>query len=212
MHDSLHPGSFVRALQGERRSARRGGRRWSDHEPVAAWGMIARWALGIAALDWLTKFLVAATVPLNTMTEVVPNRLAFWHVRNRAMMLGLWEDLPLDARKTIAALAALLAVLVVFEIVGRGRRLPVHRRPWAWAYVGLSLGGMLGNLGERLVHWGVTDFLSFGLRGIWLPPGNVADLALFASFPLAVVVVVFELQARAQRRDEPATLPAVHAG
>ncbi len=88
---------------------------------------------------------------------------------------------------------------MLFQIVGRGHRLPPGRREWAWTFVGLAFGGMLGNLGERVVHWGVTDFLSFQWGDVWLPPGNVADLALFLSVPLTIPVMVFEMRARARR-------------
>jgi hypothetical protein len=116
------------------------------------------------------------------------------------MVLGLWGNLPLGGRQAIAVMAAVVGLLALYEIIGRGHRLPPHRRRWAWLFVGLAFGGMLGNLGERALHWGVTDYLSFAWGSIWLPPGNVADLALLASMPLALVVIVFELQARAQRR------------
>lgn len=150
-------------------------------------------------LDWISKALVAASIPPDTLVEVIPRRFALWHVRNDAMMLGLWGDLPLGARWMIAALSALLALLVLVQIIDRGHRLDARHRPWAWAFVGLALGGMAGNLGERAVHWWVTDFLSFRWGEFWLPPGNVADLALFLSFPLVIPVVVFELRSRARR-------------
>jgi lipoprotein signal peptidase len=156
--------------------------------------------LSIALLDWIVKAIVAARVPVGHFVEIWEGRVALWHVRNPEMVLGLWGNLPIESRQVIAATAAVMAVLLLFEIVSRGHRLPPHRRPWAWAFVGTAFGGMLGNLGERLVHWGVTDYLSLGWGSLWLPPGNIADLALFLSVPLAVPVIVFELQARMQRR------------
>jgi lipoprotein signal peptidase len=179
------------------------GRRRSDHEPKRGWIPALALVLGIAILDWTTKFLVARAVPLGEFVEVWEGRVALWHVRNPEMVLGLWGNLPLGGRKVIAAVAAIAALLIISEVVTRGHRLPPHRRIWAWIFVGTAFGGMLGNLGERALHWGVTDYLSFAWGDIWLPPGNVADLALFASIPLMIPVIVFELQARAQRRPEP---------
>jgi lipoprotein signal peptidase len=193
-----------RRLKGERRSARAGGRRRSDHEPNRGWIPALVIALSIAALDWTTKWLVTVTVPLGNLVEVVEGRVALWHVRNDAMILGLYSSLPIESRKVIALLAGTLGVVLLFEVVSRGHRLPPGRRAWVWVFVGLAFGGMLGNLGERAVHWGVTDFLSFRWGDVWLPPGNVADLALFASIPVAAVVIVFELAARAQRSTERA--------
>jgi lipoprotein signal peptidase len=174
-------------------------RRSSDRERVD-WRPAVAITFAVALLDWTTKALVAVTVPLHGFVEVWEGRLALWHVKNRAMMLGLYESFPLEARKSIALTAALLGVLVLMRIVVRGHRLSAPGRRWAWLFTGFVAGGMLGNLGERALHWGVTDFLSFGWRGIWLPPGNVADLALVLSIPLAVVVMSCELRERRQRR------------
>lgn len=194
---------IFRRLLGERRLDRREGaapgRREADHAPLYGWRPSLLIALAVALADWATKAVVAASVPLGGFQEVIEGRVAFWHVRNPAMILGLWENLPLDGRKAIAAVAAVVAFVVLLEVVGRAHRLPRAHRRWAWLFVGLVFGGMLGNLGERAVHWGVTDFLSFRWGDYWLPPGNLADLALFLSIPLAVPVIVFELRGRARR-------------
>jgi lipoprotein signal peptidase len=166
-------------------------------------------------VDWVVKWTVAARVPLHGFDVIVPDRVALWHVRNPAMILGLYDGVPLAGRKMIAVGAACLGALVLFEVLSRGHRLARNRRKWAWLFVGLASGGMLGNLGERAVHWGVTDYLSFRWGDIWLPPGNVADVALFLSVPLAAAVIVFELQARAQRRpvsDTPRESETAPAG
>ncbi len=84
-------------------------------------------------------------------------------------------------------------------VVAVKMRLLPERRPWAWVFVGLLCGGMVGNLGERALHWWVTDFLSFRWGSLWLPPGNVADLAIIASIPVSFLVIAFEIEARAGR-------------
>ena len=200
---SRFSGLFQRLL-GQRRVSRRPGeapgRRAADREPVYGWRPALLIALGIALLDWLTKFAVARSMEIGDFREVVAGRVAFWHVRNPAMILGLWENLPLGSRKLLAIVAAVLGMLVLLQIVGRAHRLPGHHRRWAWLFVGMVTGGMLGNLGERLIHWGVTDYLSLRWGDYWLPPGNVADLALFLSIPMAIPVIVFELMGRARRR------------
>lgn len=175
------------------------GRRAADLEPIRGWRPALLIALGIGLLDWATKAAISASMPIGDFRQVIEGRVAFWHVRNPAMILGLWANFPLSSRKVIAVTAAVLGVLVMLQIVGRAHRLPKHHRRWAWVFVGCVFGGMLGNLGERVLHWGVTDYLSFRYGDIWLPPGNVADIALFLSIPLAIPVIVFELMGRARR-------------
>jgi lipoprotein signal peptidase len=190
---------LFRRLQGERRAHRSGGRRRSDFEPNRGWRVVLALALSVAVLDWAVKAAVAARVPVEGFVEVWRGRVALWHVRNDAMMLGLWDGFPIPVRQGIALVAAVTAFFLVFQIVGRMHRLRPGERGWAWACAGLLFGGMLGNLGERALHWSVTDYLSFAWGDLWLPPGNVADVALFAAIPLAVPVIVFELRGRARR-------------
>jgi signal peptidase II len=209
-----HP--IIRAIRkalGHRRTVRdperSPGRRAADQEPMRGWIPTALIALAVALVDWTAKFLIARSIPLDDLREVIPGRLAFWHVRNPAMVLGLWDNFPLGTRKVIAVIAAVLGSVVLLQILGRGHRFPRAHRAWAWAFVGLVLGGMLGNLGERVVHWGVTDYISIRWGDYWLPPGNVADIALFLSMPLSIPVIAFELLGRARRRKAEADTTAV---
>lgn len=183
-------------------------RRRSDHEPQEGWIIVIRIGVLVVLGDVLTKRLINAWVPLGELFEVWPDRVALWHVRNDAMMLGLWEHLPLSSRRAIALVCAIGIAVFVVEVIRRGHRLPAKERSWAWAFAGLSLGGMAGNLGERALHWDVTDFLAFRWGEVWLPPGNLADLALFAAIPVALLVSRFELRARRMRGSgEPHPVP-----
>jgi lipoprotein signal peptidase len=204
MTSSHHIHRYSARLLGERRAVRRGGRRRTDREPRRGWIPAVWIALGVAAADWSAKTSVAARVPVDGFVEVVPGRLAFYHVQNHAMMLGLWANFPLAARQVIAVGGAVVGLVFLLQILGRGHRFTQRERPFAWVYVGLALGGMMGNLGERLVHWGVTDFISLHWGGAWLPPGNLADVALFLSMPLSVPVVLFEAMGRMRRGTAPA--------
>ena len=189
-----------RRLRLERRSTERGaGRRRTDVEPTRGWKPALVIALSIAVLDWAVKWAVAQRVPLGSIEVVWEHRLALWHVRNPAMILGLYGSLPIEVRVAIAAVSGITGAILLFEVVSRGHRLAPSKRKWAWLFVGLASGGMLGNLGERVIHWGVTDYLSIGWGDLWLPPGNIADLAIFLSLPIAMIVIYFELQGRRQR-------------
>jgi lipoprotein signal peptidase len=194
---------LLRRLLGQHRTAldpeRPPGRRAADYEPLNGWRPALLIAACIALLDWMVKAAIISSMQIGEFHEVISGRVALWHVRNPAMILGLWANFPIEYRKLLAIVAGVLGALVLLQIVGRAHRLPPAQRRWAWIFVGLVTGGMLGNLGERVIHWGVTDYLSFRYGAYWLPPGNVADIALFLSIPLAIPVIYFELRGRARR-------------
>ncbi len=201
-------GRMIGAVTGERRRTRRGGRRSTDHEPNRGWMIVLTVALPIALFDWAAKWTVVQTIPLHEL-RVVSDRVALWHVKNPALVLGLHGDLPLPMRKALVSVYATIALLLLIAVLTRGHRLLPHRRKWAWLFLGMVGGGMMGNLGERILHWGVTDFLSFRWGGVWLPPGNVADLSILLSMPIAMFVLLFELEARGRRRAALLSRPAL---
>ena len=192
-------GGFIAMVTGERRRTRRGGRRRTDNEPNRGWVPIVALAIPIALLDWATKWAIVQAIPLNEL-RVISDRVAFWHVKNPALVLGLHGDMPLGFRKAMVTIYGTIAFLLLIAVLTRGHRLLPHRRKWAWLFLGMVAGGMLGNLGERVLHWGVTDFLSFRWGDYHLPPGNLADLSIVLSMPVAMAVLLFELEARALRR------------
>jgi signal peptidase II len=175
-------------------------RRQTDRAPHTGWRAILSIGLLTACIDWWTKALVINAVPEGKMTALVDGHVMLWHVKNPAMVLGLFGNLEMGTRKVVALLMTLVLTVLLLEVGTRAKRLLPRRRKWAWLFLGLVMGGMVGNLGERAIHWGITDFLSIRVGDVWLPPGNFADLAIFLSIPVAFLVIVFELEARAQRR------------
>jgi lipoprotein signal peptidase len=179
-------------------------RRSTDLEPNRGWRAVGLIAVIVALLDWSTKAFVAGRFPLDEISAVWGGRLALWHVQNPALILGLFGDVPLDSRKLITFTLALATLVLLARVIVRTHRLRPVRRPWAWLFCGLIFGGMLGNLGERLLYWNVTDFLSLRWGQLWLPPGNIADLAILLAVPIAPIVIACELEARGQRRAQAA--------
>src|SRR5690606_5381044 len=91
----------------------RPGRRRTDREPRHGWRPALAIALVVAFVDWGTKAAVVATIPVGELVPVLDGRLAIWHVRNPAMILGLFGDLPLGYRKVMAALLAFTGAILL---------------------------------------------------------------------------------------------------
>jgi len=65
------------------------------------------------------------------------------------------------------------SLLLVYALVIHHRFSPPDNL-LAWMVLGLILGGIIGNLIDRLRFGGVTDFISIG----WWPAFNIADSAV----------------------------------
>ena len=123
----------------------------------------------IVLLDQITKCLVMAKFHLSDSVEVVPGLFSLTYVRNIGAawgMLGGWNSV------LVALSAVVLVLLVVFRHSFINNSL-IHR-----ISLGLMLGGIAGNLFDRIRLQYVVDFLDFYWKIHHFPAFNVADSAI----------------------------------
>jgi signal peptidase II len=156
---------------------------------LVVFGLIAALVVG---LDVFTKYLAVTHLTDRPPVRILGGLLYLDVIRNSGAAFSVGTGLTW--------LFPLIAVVVVGWIVMLSRRL----RSAAWAVaLGLVLGGVFGNLGDRLFRapgflvGHVVDFASlFGPDAKYWPVFNVADASLCCG---VVLVVLLELTGR--RRD-----------
>jgi len=145
--------------------------------------LLALVALGIYALDQVSKYLVVANMAEGEIVRVLNDVLQLHFVRNPGAAFSL-------ASGSTWIFSIIAAAVVVF-IIWFARRI----RSLTWGLVfGLLLGGVLGNLTDRLVRepsFGeghVVDFLSTP----WLIPAiyNVADMSIVTSMVIFMILTI----------------------
>ena len=158
--------------------------------------VLALIALGIYALDQISKILVVDLMAEGEVVRVLGEVLQLHFVRNPGAAFSL-------ASGTTWVFSIIAAAVVVF-IVWFARRI----RSLAWGIVfGLLLGGVLGNLTDRLLRepgFGlghVVDFLSTP----WLLPAiyNVADMAIVSSMVIFMILTIRGIELDGERVVEP---------
>ena len=130
----------------------------------------------IVAADQLSKTWIRSNLALGqSLPETGFFRLT--HVHNTGAAFGLFrgQSFPL----TIVALVC-VAVLFVYALFIH-RRFPYLDNMLVKSALGLVLGGIVGNLIDRLYFGYVTDFIDIG---IW-PAFNIADSAI------VIVIIIF---------------------
>lgn len=123
--------------------------------------ILARTALAALLLDLAIKL-----VPAQGSRVLLPSLLRFHPVRNQGVAFGLLRGHPL----MMLTLTLLIVAIGVFWL--RGLRLGRFEE----AAAGLMLGGAAGNLIDRALHGGVTDYLE--LLFVRFPVFNLADVCL----------------------------------
>ena len=132
-----------------------------------------RWIVSIAALvaaiDQVTKFLIARYIEEVESRTVIPGffNLVNWH--NTGAAWGMFQNSNLVL--TIVGVLCILAVLLF-----RHSLLQTHRTNVV--ALGLIAGGIIGNTIDRIRVGAVVDFLDFHFRTHHWPAFNVADSAI----------------------------------
>lgn len=166
------------------------------------------WALGLLGLaplvllvDQLTKNWVVTTLPENRTVPVLGEVLQWHFVRNPGAAFSFASG--------ATWIFTVLAVVVVGVILWQLRRL--GSRAWA-VFLALLLGGVLGNLTDRLTRepgfpvGHVIDFISTPWMWPWTPGAiyNVADVAIVSGMGLFVVLTLLGRPLDGSPRRAPA--------
>ena len=149
-------------------------------------GRMNRW-LGVAvvaviAADWLSKFWIANRMALGETLSLVDGWLYLAHRRNPGVAFSMFADLPDGWRTGALALVSVVAIGLLMRLAAEGTD---H---WVRTGCALAIAGAIGNLGDRLINGGVTDFILFSPFPFVF---NVADAAVTVGAAFLVVHIVF---------------------
>ena len=117
-------------------------------------------AFPIFTVDQITKAWIFNTLPLGSYNypgsiEVIPDFFYIVHIGNEGAAWGM-----LSGHSGWLVVFALVALAVIYQF---RQALDLHRPIMQLAF-GMLIGGILGNLTDRLLHGHVIDFLDFHFR------------------------------------------------
>ena len=171
---------------------------------AAAGIIIAVLAVLVLAADQFAKYLALQNLPYQQNVPVLGDFLSLYLVRNPGAAFSLGEGVTWIFTIALAA----VAVVIVWLALTR-----VRSRLWA-VVLGLLLGGVLGNLGDRLFRdpgfavGHVVDFIN--TPWMWFFPGmspaiyNIADIFIVSMMICVALLVLvgLHLDGTRERRAE----------
>ena len=138
-------------------------------------------ALGIAALDQFTKYLVVANIPLFGDVPFLPGFIQFTYVKNTGAAFSMMQGM----RWVFIAIFAVLTVLIVLEYFKF--RMPFTK--FDRILIACIYGGGLGNMIDRAFRGYVVDMIE--TQFINFPVFNVADCFITCGCILLIIRLVF---------------------
>ena len=125
----------------------------------------------VIAVDQLSKWLILTEVMNPPRVIEITGFLNLVLVSNKGVSFGLFSSDAVWAQPALASFAALVSILLVFWM---------RQAQYCFSaiFLGLVVGGALGNAIDRLLHEAVVDFLDFHVAGYHWPVFNIADAAI----------------------------------
>ena len=148
----------------------------------------ARWlwlALATLAADRATKFAVERLTTEGFRRPLIPNFADLVHNVNAGIAFGLFSEAASKWVSFLLILSSTAVILLLVWLLIAGHAGNVESQ----AGIALIAGGAAGNLVDRLLHGGVTDFLELRAGNFRWPAFNLADSAI----TVGAALIVFEL-------------------
>jgi signal peptidase II len=141
----------------------------------------------VLLIDFLTKWVVRVRLDPNQSVEIMPGYLQLSYWENSGVAFGLFNAVASVWKPYILAALAVVAVVV---IVVYSAYMPPERKLLRVS-LAIIIGGILGNLADRIVRGYVIDFIDFHIYDTFhWPTFNVADSAITIGIALLLIDTV----------------------
>ena len=152
-----------------------------------------RWvwlSLAIVFFDRLTKAWIETQTSESWRHEVIHNFIYLVHSKNPGIAFSLFAGSTSPVLRILLIVGAVAIIAVIAWLLVGGKNLGTLNA----AGLALLLGGATGNVTDRILHGGVTDFLEVFLGSYRWPAFNVADSAITIGAVLLIFDVLFSRQ------------------
>jgi len=128
-------------------------------------------------IDQAIKVYLSSNMVVNQSNILIKNFLSLTYVHNTGAAFSLFEG-----NTWLLILIGVLAVICLTLYIGK----LVHIDDFDVFTYSLLLGGVLGNLIDRIIHGYVIDYISLNIFGYHFPIFNFADMCIVIS-----VILIF---------------------
>ena len=123
----------------------------------------------IFVLDQVVKNIILKVVEVGEVISIIPNFFFFTHGKNSGGAWSILESYPF-----ILTLISFICIMGLNYYLSKKNKFTKLET----IYLGLIMGGMVGNFIDRILYEGVIDFIGFKFGSYQFPIFNIADIAI----------------------------------
>lgn len=137
----------------------------------------------VLLIDQIIKIIVNNCMSLFDEIRLIPNFFSIYYVKNTGAAFSILEN-----NTTLLIFITVIFILIIHKYI----KSETNFTKLSSISLGMVLGGMFGNLIDRIIHHGVIDYLSFDIFSYSFPIFNFADIGITVGVSLMVLEMVLE--------------------
>ncbi len=135
----------------------------------------------VIMVDLILKFIVSSKLVENDIIKVIPNFFSIYYLKNTGAAFSILQD----STVFLVILSALI-LLVLNNYIDKEKDL----NRISEISLGMVIGGIFGNMIDRIINHSVTDFISFRIFNYNFPVFNIADIGITVGVFLLLISVL----------------------
>lgn len=128
--------------------------------------------------DQVIKLLVKTNMNLHQEINIIPNFFSLYYIENKGAAFSILND-----QTTFLIITTTLFLIIMSHYIKNEKKFT----KLSIISLGILLGGMFGNLIDRIIYSGVIDYLSFTIIKYNFPIFNIADIGITLGTFLLVI-------------------------
>lgn len=133
----------------------------------------------VLVFDQLSKALASTYLKLNVPKKIIKNFFYLTFCENDGIAWGLFSN-----HQALIIIFTIVALLVIYKFIYSFKN--NSRNNIAF---GLIIGGLFGNLADRILFGSVRDFFDFTIFNYDYPVFNIADIAIVVGVILLIIAI-----------------------
>lgn len=149
-------------------------------------------SLVLLILDQLVKIIIKSNFKLHEELELIPNFFSIHFLQNEGAAFSILQN-----KTYLLVLVALVCLIVMIYYIKKEK----YFSKLSSISLGLILGGIMGNLIDRILYKKVIDYLSFTIITYSFPVFNIADIGITIGAILLIISYLLEEKSREKENN-----------
>ena len=137
----------------------------------------------VIIIDQIIKFVISNKMSLEQEIEVIPKFFSLYYVKNTGAAFSILQN-----QRVLLIIISLVFLYFMDRFIEREKDL----NKLSIISLGFIIGGIIGNLIDRLIQDGVIDYLLFQFGKYIFPIFNIADSFIIVGIVLLIIGIIKE--------------------